>query len=81
MVDEINEFWEPELLKREVLKTGIWYYDDTIPYKIEIVKHIWNYTKADIEKYEDVMNPYVWQDLTHVNNEGEGTQRGQPLKG
>ena len=68
-----NKNWEPKLLKKEILAEGTWYYDGTIPYKIQLLRDSYDYTASDLNDIFLKANEIVKEDhiVDNINNEGQ----------
>jgi len=47
--------WEAELQSEEVVISGIWYYQNEIPYTAELIKQKWNYRSADLTILDEIL--------------------------
>lgn len=63
MTKRFTEKWEPTLIDRSILVTGTWWYDNVIPWKIELIRDKYDYTSRDLEDIEKSCNYIVTEDL------------------
>ena len=50
--------WEPTLLSEEVLASGVWFYDNKIPFNAKLLRQKYDYTSFDLPKIEVTVHPY-----------------------
>jgi len=50
--------WEPTLLSEEILASGVWFYDDQIPFSAKLLKQKYDYTSFDLPEIEVTIHPY-----------------------
>ncbi len=50
--------WEPTLLSEEILASGIWFYDDQIPFNAKLLRQKYDYTSFDLPAIEMAVHPY-----------------------
>jgi hypothetical protein len=67
----IDKDWQPTCIKEEVVKSGIWVYDGTVPYNLQIIRALYDFTSRDVAKYQAVIDDWAMDDLPVVNLDGE----------
>ena len=63
--------WEPTLISTELVATGTWWYQDEIPYHVELIKQKYDYGSKDLVILEQILEiPYIDYIDYSISDEG-----------
>lgn len=63
--------WEPTLLKQKTIASGIWWYQNKIPYRAELIKQAYNYSSKDIIILDEILYPETLDCIDYnISDEG-----------
>ena len=54
--------WEAKVIEQEVVASGIWHYQNEVPYEAKLLKQVWNYGSRDLPELDAIG---VFQDSWH----------------
>lgn len=70
-MSKFHSRWEAKILEEHVIASGVWHYQNELPYSIQLIKQLWNYTSADLSLLDELLE-VPFSDYIDFNISDEG---------